>query len=494
MKILLTGATGYIGRRLLPVLLEQGHEVVCCVRAGNRFLAGSSPKERVTVIEVDFLNEEETAKLPVDIDAAYFLMHSMNSANVDFDHYERIVAGNFVKYIDRTQTRQIIYLSGLVPKEGNLSKHLKSRWEVECILGLSKARLTTLRAGIIVGSGSASFEIIRDLVEKLPLMVAPRWLNHQVQPISIRNVIQYLIGVLADPDRYNDAFDIGGPDVLTYREMLLGYARARKLRRFILTVPFLSPRISSYWIYVFTTTSYRLAISLVESMKSDLVCRDNRLEQMLGIEPVSYHNAIEMAFARIEQNLVLSSWKDAINDPELYRRVTAFLEVPRYGCFHDHQQVETGDDYGQTLNNIWMIGGDRGWYYGNFLWRIRGAIDRMVGGVGLRRGRTHPYVIHPGDALDFWRVLIADRREKRLLLFAEMKIPGEAWLEFSITGDPGHYTLNQKATFRPSGILGRIYWFGLYPIHVLMFNKMARKIVQTPNQPDMPLGTADFLY
>jgi len=493
MKILLTGATGYIGRRLLPALLEQGHEVICCVRAGNRFFEGANPKQKVSVVEVDFLKSEEVLQLPADIDAAFFLMHSMSTSTSNFDHFERIIAQNLVDYINQSQARQIVYLSGLVPLEGDLSKHLKSRWDVECILGTANCSLTALRAGIIVGSGSASFEIIRDLVEKLPFMVAPAWLNHKVQPVAIRNVIQYLIGVLDDPERYNGIFDIGGPDILTYKEMLTVYAKVRKLRRRILTHPFMTPKMSSYWLYFVTTTSYKLALNLVESMRSDLICRDTRLQDMLGIEPIPYDEAIRLAFARIEQNLVLSSWKDAINDPDLYKRVTSYLQVPSFGCYKNTQIVAIGADYGQTLNNIWTIGGDKGWYYANWLWRVRGALDRFVGGVGLRRGRTHPYVIHPGDALDFWRVLMADRREKRLLLFAEMRMPGEAWLEFSIVKTDEVFHLRQVATFRPNGIFGRIYWFGLYPLHIMIFMNMARKIVQCRASVDMPYGTADWL-
>lgn len=475
MKILLTGATGYIGRRLLPALLENGNEVICCVRAGNRFLA-EFQHPNLSTIEVDFLKTDDVSKLPVDIDAAYFLMHSMNVSTKNFENLEKCIAINFVQYMNKTLAKQIIYLSGLVPSSGEMSSHLRSRWEVEKILRLSKIPATILRAGIVVGSGSASFEIIRDLSEKLPFMIAPGWLNNRCQPIAIRNVIQYLIGTLGNVACFSNTYDIGGPEILTYKEMLLGYARVRKLKRRIITLPLITPRLSSYWLFFITTTSYKLAANLVESMKADLICKNNDLELLLGIESIPYDQAIVMAFAKIEQNLVLSSWKDALNDPGLFKRMTGFIEVPKFGTFRNEQIVEIGSDSKTTLDNIWALGGETGWYYADWIWRIRGFIDRLVGGVGLRRGRTHPWQIHSGDALDFWRVLIADRSSRRLLLFAEMKVPGEAWLEFSIHEGKNGFELHQNATFRPSGITGRLYWYLLLPLHALIFVNMAKRI------------------
>ncbi|MFO7616574.1 MAG: SDR family oxidoreductase [Bacteroidales bacterium] len=486
MRILLTGATGYVGRRLIPALLESGHEVICCVRAGNRFLVENT-HPNLSAIEVDFLKPEQIKRLPSNIDIAFFLMHSMNASQKNFENLEKCIAINFVQYINDSSAKQVIYLSGLVPADDDLSPHLRSRWEVEKILKLGKPPVTILRAGIVVGSGSASFEIIRDLAEKLPFMIAPAWLNNRCQPIAIRNVIQYLIGVMGNNRCLNNTFDIGGPEILTYREMILNYARVRNLKRRIITLPVMTPRLSSYWLFFITTTSYKLATSLVESMKSDLVCHDNELECILGIEAISYEQSIKLAFAKIEQNLVLSSWKDALNDPGLFKRMTAFIEVPRFGTYRNHQIVPIGEDYELTLRNIWSLGGDRGWYYANWIWRIRGVIDRLVGGVGLRRGRTNPVLIHPGDALDFWRVLIADRANRRLLLFAEMKLPGEAWLEFSILQGKNGYELHQTATFRPSGISGRFYWFGLFPIHIIIFRNMARRMVKPHPNKNLPL-------
>lgn len=477
MKILLTGATGYIGRRLLPVLVDHGHEVTCCVRGGNPFLEAYQNHANITAIEMDFLNKDDLRKLPKDIDVAYFLMHSMSSSTKKFDTLEKSIASNFMEYISGTSARQIIYLSGLVPDDEMISKHLKSRWDVEKILNGQEIPLTVLRAGIVVGSGSASFEIIRDLVEKLPIMIAPRGMRSKCQPIAIRNIIQYLIGVTGKEQYYGKTFDIGGPDVLTYREMLLEYAKVRKLKRSIFISPFVSSRISSYWLFFVTSTAYKLAATLVDSMQHDLTCGNNILERELNIKPIPYKEAIKLAFTRIEQNMVLSSWKDAINEPELYTRMSELIQVPQHGVLNNSQSVYIGKDCSQVVASIWSIGGNNGWYYANWLWKIRGALDRLIGGVGLRRGRTHPYALHPGDALDFWRVLVADRTERRLLLYAEMAMPGDGWLEFKIIENEEGFYLKQTATFRPSGLTGRLYWVTLYPVHLFMFSNMAKAIV-----------------
>ena len=334
-----------------------------------------------------------------------------------------------------------------------------------------------LRAGIIVGSGSASFEIIRDLVEKLPVMVAPRWLNTRCQPIAIRNVVQYLDGVLLNAQCMGKTFDIGGPEILTYQEMLLQFASVRKLKRFIYTIPVMTPRLSSYWLYFVTATSYHLAVNLVNSMKVEVICRENEIRDLIDIRLIDYRDSIELAFARIEQNLVLSSWKDAMVSGQKYVDLGKWIEVPRYGCYQDHQKRELKQDREQVLSNIWHIGGVRGWYYASWLWGIRGFLDKLSGGVGLRRGRTNNETLHSGDALDFWRVIYASKKEQRLLLFAEMKLPGEAWLEFRIRQQQGKNYLSQTATFRPRGLRGRLYWFLLFPFHTLIFKGMCRGIV-----------------
>ena len=469
-KILLTGATGYIGKRLLPVLLEKGHEVVCCVRDRQRFHGSAGETENLKIIEVDFLKEETLAEIPDDIDAAYFLIHSMAASTDDFETLEASVAKNFKNRLERTNAKQVIYLSGIINEE-KLSRHLNSRKRVEEILGSGNYNLTTLRAGIIVGSGSASFEIIRDLVEKLPVMIAPKWLKTKSQPIAIRNVIEFLTGVLLNGQTYNQSFDIGGPEVMNYKEMLLQFAEVRKLERTIISVPVMTPKLSSYWLYFVTSTSYKLAVNLVNSMKVEVIARKNNLHEKLGINLLTYEEAVRLAFDQIAQQEVISSWTDAFSAGAINKEISQLIKVPEYGCYIDVRKAEVTDER-QTLNRIWAIGGKSGWYYANSLWVVRGFLDKIAGGVGLRRGRKNPREIEAGDSLDFWRVIYANRTEKRLLLYAEMKLPGEAWLEFKIKNGE----LLQTATFRPLGLLGRIYWYAVMPFHSIIFNGMVKKI------------------
>jgi uncharacterized protein YbjT (DUF2867 family) len=472
MRILLTGATGYIAQRLLPVLLEQEHEVICCLRDKNRFNAESFPSSKLSVIEVDFLKPDTLLNIPKDIDVAYYLIHSMSSTTGDFTSMESKAAENFMEGIALTNAKQIIYLSGIV-NEKQLSKHLRSRQNVENILSSGRIPLTTLRAGIIVGSGSASFEIIRDLVEKLPIMIAPRWLNTKCQPIAIRNVIEFLAGVLSRVETFNHSYDIGAPDILSYKQMLLQFAEVRGLKRRVYVVPVMTPRLSSYWLYFVTSTSFVLAKNLVDSMKVEVVCRPNYLAEMLGIELIPYKKAIAMAFDKIEQNEVVSSWKDAMSSNVLNKGLAQYIEVPVNGCFKDVRKVSLANPE-SAINKIWAIGGNTGWYYGNWLWGVRGLLDKMVGGVGLRRGRRSPTLIRAGDSLDFWRVLLASKDQKRLLLYAEMKLPGEAWLEFRINDN----TLEQVATFRPLGLWGRLYWYAVWPFHGFIFKGMINEIAK----------------
>jgi len=472
MKILLSGATGYIGKRILPVLVSQGHQVICCVRDKDRFDSSGFSKEQVRLIEVDFLEEDSLENIPDDIDAAYYLIHSMSASVGDFEQLEKKSAENFRNRLNHTRVRQVIYLSGII-NEKKLSKHLLSRRDVEYALAEGSYHLTTLRAGIIVGSGSASFEIIRDLVEKLPLMVAPRWLNTRAQPIAIRNVVQFLSGVLHNQETFDKSFDIGGPEILTYREMLLQFASIRKLKRAIWVVPVMTPRLSSYWLYFITSTSYRLAVNLVNSMKVEVVCQENELKDLLRINLLSYKEAVAMAFDRVAQREILSSWTDALSSHALEKGIADLIQVPSNGCFRDHRELRIADE-DKVLDRIWAIGGNQGWYYANWLWVLRGFLDKLAGGVGLRRGRKSPTEISAGDALDFWRVLLASRKEKRLLLYAEMRLPGEAWLEFRIKGKE----LCQTATFRPLGLWGRIYWYSVLPFHAFIFRGMIKGIAQ----------------
>ncbi|MDE5422144.1 SDR family oxidoreductase [Ancylomarina sp. DW003] len=470
MKILLTGATGYIGKRLLPILIENGHKIVCCVRDFERFNPPLSLLPHLEVIQVDLLDANSLKQIPKDIDAAYYLVHSMSSSN-NYEVLEKQSAINFRDAINNTNAVQVIYLSGII-NQSLLSKHLKSRENVELELQKGKYKLTTLRAGIIIGSGSASFEIIRDLVEKLPVMITPKWLKTQCQPIAIRDVISILSKSLLNPQTYNQNYDIGGPDILSYKKMLLDYAKLRKLNRKILILPIMTPRLSSYWLYFVTTTTYRLAIALVNSMKIEVICRDNKLISILNIQPLTYEEALSNAFLKIESNEVVSSWKDSLSSGRLNIKISDFINVPRFGCLTD-ERSQSYIDREACIDKIWRIGGKNGWYYANFLWKFRGYLDLLVGGVGLRRGRTDEKELKAGDSLDFWRVLYANKEEGRLLLFAEMKLPGEAWLEFKL--DNGK--LIQTATYRPIGVTGRLYWYTVYPFHGLIFKGMLSKLV-----------------
>ncbi|OGF66389.1 MAG: epimerase [Candidatus Fischerbacteria bacterium RBG_13_37_8] len=475
MNIVLTGANGYIGRRLLSELVEQGHTVHCFIRDKRRFNRGNLAENAVILHEVDLLKPIEANKLPLQIDAAYYLVHSLSTAVKDFESLEQQTARNFISYISQTTAAQIIYLGGIA-NAPQLSRHLASRNRVEGILKEGTKPVTVLRAGIIVGSGSASFEIIRDLVEKLPIMITPKWLNTKCQPIAVNDVITYLSAVLLHEKAYNKVFDIGGPDILSYKEMLLQYAEVRKLKRLIFTLPVLTPRLSSYWLYFITSTTFKLAQNLVESMKNEVIVVNKGIEEIKQFKMLTYREAVIYALHMISRNIILSSWKDSFITTNPNIKMMNTIATPSHGCYKDIRKIEIKGKAETVINNIWTIGGDKGWYYANFLWELRGFMDKLFGGVGLRRGRRSPSDLRPGDALDFWRVIVADKKKNRLLLSAEMKLPGEAWLEFSITTEDNKQFLNQVATFRPKGLLGRLYWYFLIPFHALVFSGMIKKI------------------
>ncbi|WP_298238776.1 SDR family oxidoreductase [uncultured Algibacter sp.] len=473
MNILVTGATGYIGKRLIPFLLNEGHTVICVVRDRLRAEKSYFEDENVYVIEADFLKPETLQNIPKKIDVAYYLIHSMSNSSKDFESLEERCAINFKNYIETTNTEQVIYLSGIT-NEVELSKHLESRKNVEQCLASESYALTIFKAGIIVGSGSSSFEIIRDLVEKLPFMIAPKWLNTKTQPLAVRDVLAFLSRAAGNQVVYNKAYDVFGPEVITYKQMLLQFAEVRKLKRRIFTVPVMTPKLSSYWLYFVTSTSYKLASSLVDSMGVQIIGKPSEINTLLEVEPITYKAAVELAFEKIEQNSIVSSWKDSmISSGHLRNRLHKYVNVPKFGCFKDYKEREVIDS-NETIDKIWCIGGTNGWYYGNILWRIRGYIDKLFGGIGLRRGRTSPTELNAGDALDFWRVIFANKAQQKLLLYAEMRLPGEAWLEFKIENNK----LKQTATFRPRGLWGRLYWYFVLPFHGFIFSGMINKLVK----------------
>jgi len=474
MRVLLTGANGYIGLRLLPQLLEAGHEVHALVRDRDRFPQEefSAYGDRLRIIEADL--QEAPPPLPHDVDVAYFLVHSMGASGA-FAEKEAATARHFVEAVSATACRQIVYLGGIAPEGRHLSKHLASRRAVQEILSSGPVPLTTLRASIIVGSGSASFEIIRDLVEKLPILITPRWTRNHCQPIAIRNVITYLIGIIGRPESYHRTFDIGGPDVHTYRDLLMIYAETRELRRSIIAVPFLTLRLSSYWLYFMTSTSFALARALVDSMAQDTICTDQEIRKLIPQHLLSYREAIELAFSRIAQNRVPSSWYDALSSGRLPMSKLKTIHVPEHGILRNSQTVPIDGDRQRVIDAVWSLGGATGWPSMNWAWRLRGSLDRLVGGIGVRRGRRDPKLLRAGDAIDFWRVLMADRTHGRLILYAEMKLPGTAWLEFEVT----EKELRQTATFRPLGLWGRLYWILCLPFHILLFPEMARRLANS---------------
>jgi uncharacterized protein YbjT (DUF2867 family) len=472
-KILVTGATGFIGKRLIYQLLDLGHEVYALSRIRGVSL-GSITHPKLHVIWGDLKYPETVDPFPKDLDAAYYLIHSMAEKTEDLIKLEEGTAIHFVEKIEQTECKQVIFLGGIIDEIQTLSAHLASRKKVEEILKKSKVPLTVLRASIIIGAGSASFEIIRDLVEKLPVMVAPRWVLSKCQPIFIIDVLFYLTGALLKKEMYHQTYEIGGPDVFTFKEVLLRYAAFRKLKRWIIEVPVLTPKLSSYWLVFITSVRFSLCSYLVESMKYNSVCHDKRIQDVLPHVCINFEESLKRAFLKISQNEVVSTWMDSwlieSNNPDIRQ----FIEVPTEGCLTDCQKMPLGLPKEEVIGRIWSIGGKNGWYGLNWAWKIRGLMDKFVGGAGLNRGRRHPTEVEVGDSIDFWRVVKADKESGHLILYAEMKLPGEAWLEFKIQDD----VLYQTATFRAKGIFGRCYWYAMLPFHFFIFRKMAKCLAQ----------------
>jgi len=479
-KILVTGATGFIGKRLISVLLKAGHEVYALVRVkGTQVFPDDTP--HLTYIWGDLSESDTLQTLPQDIEVAYYLMHSMSEVMGDFVELEKKVAQNFVISLSKTKIKQIVYLGGIIPQQ-KLSRHLQSRLAVENILKESGIPTTILRSSIIMGEGGASFEIIRDLVEKLPFMIAPKWIHSLCQPIAIKDILFYLKGVILRKECLNKTFDLGGPDILSFKQMLLQFAKVRGLKRYIISVPLLTPRLSSYWLAFVTSVRFSLAYYLVESMKADTYCKDQRIHQILPHSCLSYVESIKLAFLNISQNEVTSTWMDSWEIHGQNPDIQKYIEVPKKGVLSNYQTVHIKAPVEPILRKVWSSGCNSGWYAFTWACKLRGFVDKLAGGLGLSRGRRHPLDIQAGDSIDFWRVLKADLKEKHLILYAEMKLPGEAWLEFKID-DTDPAKLMQTATFRPKGLLGRIYWYLLVPFHYFIFGRMARSLVEIETVP-----------
>lgn len=478
MNVLLTGANGYIGMRLLPVLVEAGHIVICVVRDKKRFNPVAGLRNKIVIIEFDFLSTRSVDDVFKNITAevAFFLIHSLRDENSLLEEYERKSAVKFIEVVRKAKVKQIIFLGGIT-NQPDLSRHLKARKIVREIIQLSGTNYSIFEAAIIVGSGSASFEIIRDLVEKIPLLLVPKWVNSKCQPIAVRNVINYLVGSMLNERTYNRTFEIGGPEVMTYKQMLKEFARARGIRSRIFLLPLVATRLSALWVYLLTSVNYSIARHFTQSMKNDVICKDNSIREIIPQQLLTYREAIDLAITMIAQNMVISSWREAATASFNTLDINEYINVPAYGCYYDRKWIEIDKaKVEEVAYRFFEIGGKHGWYYADTLWRLRGLIDKIVGGVGMKRGRRSDVDLKAGDVLDFWRVLLADRRNHRLLLFAEMKLPGDAWLEFSIVENDNRAILKQTATFRPIGLWGRIYWYSMLPFHFFIFRNMIRLI------------------
>ena len=484
--ILVTGATGYVGGRLVPALLESGYRVRAMGRSlgkiGCRPWAGH---DRVELVEGDVLDLESMRRATAGCRIAYYLVHSMIAQKDKFVEADRRAARNMVQAATGAGVERIIYLGGLAEvSRGPLSKHLQSRIEVAEILQAGSVPTTDLRTPMILGSGSASFEILRYLVERLPAMTTPRWVHSLNQPIAIRDVIAYLIGCLEHEETSGQTYDIGGPDILTYRDLLDIYAEEAGLpKRLIIPVPVLTPTLSALWIHLISPVPKSIALPLTEGLTSDAVCTENRIREIIPRELLSCRLAIRLALDRIKQEQVDTCWMDAgdLLAPEWAHCGDAeWAGGTIMNCGYRARIKATIDEVWQPVSRI---GGKTGWYFGNYLWRLRGIIDRLVGGAGLRRGRRHPTEIGVGDALDFWRVLEVEP-PRRLLLMAEMKTPGEALLEFQISQiADDQVELQMLSRFLPKGLLGLIYWYVLYPFHQWIFYGMLKSIAGSINKP-----------
>lgn len=478
--ILVTGATGYIGGRLVPRLLEDGYRVRVLARDPAR-LQGRTWLAQVEVAQGDVLDPASLAPALAGVTAAYYLIHSMRG-NADFHQRDLAAARNFGAAAKAGGVRQIIYLGGLGDPAADLSQHLQSRHQTGQALREAGVPVTEFRAGIIVGSGSISFEMIRYLTERIPIMICPRWVFTRSQPISIRDTLDYLVAALETPACLGRTIEIGGADVITYGEMMTGYARERGLRRVLLPVPVLTPRLSSHWVHWMTPIPSDIARPLIEGLRNEIIVRDTLAQQIFPeIHPMGYGEAVRAALANLQASAVETSWSDALVSSLPDRQPT--ILTTHEGMIIEQRQRLVAARPEAVFKVFSGLGGARGWLTFNWAWRLRGIADRLVGGVGFRRGRRHPDEVRVGDAVDFWRVEAVE--EGRLLrLRAEMKVPGLAWLQFLAEPAGSDQTrLTQTAFFAPKGLFGWLYWYGLYPIHGWIFSRLVRKIAARAERP-----------
>lgn len=486
----MTGATGYLGGRLIPMLLERGYKVRCLARAPEKLEARPwRDHPDIEVVQGDVADIDQLTRQLDGCAAAYYLIHSMESASGDFAHRDAQLARCFARAAHRAGLKRIIYMGGLGEMGEDLSEHLLSRREVEEELGKGTVPVTTLRAAMIIGSGSASFEILRYLVERLPAMITPRWVRTESQPIAVRDVLHYLIAALETPETAGEAIDIGGPCIYTYKELMRIMAEELELpRRIIVPVPVLTPRLSSLWIGLVTPVTSRIGRPLAEGLRNRVVVTNDTAHRLLPHKPVDARTAIRTALGKIKSNSVETRWSSAgpiAGDPDWSGGTV----------FNDTRRIVIDATPAAVFRAVCRVGGGHGWYAADTLWRIRGWMDKIVGGPGLRRGRRHTENVEFGEALDFWRV-ISVQKDRSLLLHAEMKLPGVATLGFEIdppptdqddarpAASPNHETtdLQMTARFRPKGLLGLAYWYAVLPLHGFVFRGMLNGIKRAAEQ------------
>lgn len=468
-KVLVTGATGYIGGRLVPRLIENGCEVRCMARHPEHLEGRNWPGAEI--VKGDVFDPKSLLNAMRGMDAAFYLIHSMAGEDPDFAAHDAQAAHNFAAASSKAGIRRIIYLGGLGYPETNLSRHLKSRHEVGNILRIEGPPVTEFRAAVIVGSGSVSFEMIRYLVERLPFILSFPWLKTLCQPIGIRDVLNYLVSSLESPESSNKILEIGGSSILTYGEMLKTYAKLRGLKRYFIPTPVWTPEMCANWVGLVTPIPAGHALPLIESLQNEVICRDRTALRTFPIIPLDYDTAVKYALRRIQEDCVETSWTMA-----LFPKQGAIYSLNlNEGLICEERTLEVSAPREKVFSVYSGIGGKRGWFFLDWTWTLRALADRLIGGVGMRRGRIHKDILRQGEPVDFWR---AERviPGSLVLLRAEMKLPGKAWLQFESTQKNGNTILRQTAYFEPRGFLGNLYWYALYPIHRIIFAGLIKEI------------------
>ena len=473
-QVLLTGVTGYVGGRLLPLLARRDVPVRCMARRPENI--ASRVSSGCEIVHGDVLDLDSLSSALAGVDTAYYLIHSMGAAG-SFEQQDRMGAQNFAQAAREAGVRRIIYLGGLADDQEDLSLHLKSRHEVGEILRQSGCQVVEFRASIVIGSGSLSFELVRALVQRLPVMICPKWVSVQAQPIAIEDLLEYLIEGLDWKGTESRVFEIGGPDQVSYGEIMREYARQRGLRRYFLSVPVLTPRLSSLWLGLVTPVYARVGRKLVDSLRNPTVIKDPSATGEFSVRPRNLSHAIQRALENEDNDFAATRWSDALSSS---RGVMSWGGTRFGNRIVDSRSVTVSTSPENAFRPIRQIGGERGWYFANFLWTIRGWIDLICGGVGRRRARRDPEYLQIGEVLDWWRVEDY-QSNRRLRLAAEMKVPGRAWLEFEVEPCEDGSTIRQTAIFDPSGIPGLAYWYGIYPLHALVFQGMLSRIAEAAN-------------